>query len=73
MVVVPLSATGNTPETSPAAACTGGPDWIRIAAAGTLAAGGVLLMANKRRAGLVVAVAGASPAVIDQKDIVSAW
>jgi len=74
MAVVPLAATGKGPPAQAARAgkCDSA-DWIRIAAAGTLAASGVLLMTGKRRAGLVVAVTGATLAVIDQKETVSDW
>ncbi len=47
--------------------------WVRIAAAGTLAASGVLLVAGKRRAGLVTAVSGAALALLDQPEVVSKW
>ncbi len=74
MTVVPLAATGKGPETPAAKACKcDESDWIRIAAAGSLATGGVLLMAGKRRAGMVTAVAGATLAVIDQKEAVCEW
>jgi len=73
MVVVPLAATGNGPETSAVARKSNSPEWVRIAAAGTLAASGVLLMSGKRRAGLVTAATGMTLAVIDQKETVSVW
>jgi hypothetical protein len=47
--------------------------WTRIAAAGTLAASGALLIAGKRRAGLATAVTGAALAMLDQQEIVSKW
>jgi hypothetical protein len=47
--------------------------WVRIAAAGTLAASGVLLVAGKRRAGLLTAVAGAALVMLDQQEVVSQW
>jgi len=47
--------------------------WIRIAAAGTLAASGALLVAGKRRAGLVTAVTGAALVMLDQQEVVSQW
>jgi hypothetical protein len=49
-------------------------DWIRFAAGGALIAGGMLLLANKRRAGMLVGAAGAGLAVADQQDVVrNAW
>ena len=47
--------------------------WARIAAAGTLIAGGGLLLGGKRKAGLVAATTGASLALLDQQDVVRAW
>jgi hypothetical protein len=45
-------------------------NWIRYAAAGTLAASGVLLVTGQRRIGLVTALSGAVLALIDQQDAV---
>lgn len=71
MVVVPLAASGNESEPSTAAAPTcDSRYWIRVAAAGALAASGVLLMAGKRRAGLATAAAGTALMVLDQQDTV---
>jgi hypothetical protein len=49
------------------------PNWLRYAAAGTLAAGGVLLVTGNKRVGLVVAASGAALAMLDQQEAVSAW
>lgn len=75
MVVVPLAASANESESRSAgvrnAQCS---TWLRVASAGALAASGVLLMAGKRRAGLVTAVAGTVLTVIDQQQTVrSLW
>lgn len=48
-------------------------NWVLLAAAGTLAASGALLVAGKRRAGLATAVTGAALAMLDQKEIVGKW
>ena len=45
-------------------------NWIRYAAAGTLAASGVLLVTGNKRLGLVTALSGAALALIDQQDAV---
>jgi hypothetical protein len=45
-------------------------NWIRYAAAGTLAASGVLLVTGNKRLGLVTAVSGAALALIDQQEAV---
>lgn len=47
-----------------------GTNWIRYAAAGTLAASGALLVTGHRRIGLIAAVSGAALALIDQQDVV---
>jgi hypothetical protein len=44
-----------------------------MAAAGTLAASGALLIAGKRRAGLLTAVAGTALVLLDQQEVVSKW
>jgi hypothetical protein len=74
MVVVPLAASENQsarPSTS-----SGRIDsryWVRVAAAGSLAASGVLLMAGKRRAGLAVAATGTALVILDQREAVRRW
>jgi hypothetical protein len=72
MVVVPLTKSASHAGESCAseAKSTG---WVRIAAAGTLAASGALLVAGKRRAGLLMAVSGTVLALLDQQEVVSKW
>ena len=48
-------------------------NWVRVAAAGSLALSGVLLMSGRRRAGLVTAVSGTALAMLDQQDSMKAW
>jgi len=72
MVVVPLSKSASNAGGS----CANGVksmSWVRIAAAGTLAASGVLLVAGNKRAGLVTAISGAALAMLDQPEAVSKW
>jgi hypothetical protein len=72
MAVVPLSRTeyqGN----NHANRTSEGTDWARIAAGGSLVAGGLLLLTGHRRAGLVSAAAGTALAVLDQQETVMAW
>jgi hypothetical protein len=45
-------------------------NWARYAAAGSLLAGGILLITGNRRAGLVTAGAGAALALLDQQEAV---
>jgi hypothetical protein len=79
MVVVPLAKPADTPSevaNVPSAAVVRRvpePNWLRYAAAGTLAASGVLLVAGQKRAGLIVAASGAALAMLDQKEAVGAW
>lgn len=74
MVVVPLAASENLSATpSDSGQTADSRYWVRVAAAGSLAAGGVLLMAGKRRAGLVVAVAGTALTIVDQQETVRTW
>jgi hypothetical protein len=47
-------------------------NWARVAAAGSLLTGGVLLLTGNKRAGLVAGTAGAALALIDQQEAVRA-
>lgn len=72
MVHIRKRRTGSPDD--PAIEQTESPDWIKFAAGGALIAGGLLLLSNKRRAGLIVGAAGAGLAVADQQDAVrSLW
>jgi hypothetical protein len=73
MVVVPLSKGENDLDSAPPDDGTNSTKWIRIAAAGTLAASGVLLLTGRRRAGLVAAVTGTVFAMVDQQETMCAW
>jgi hypothetical protein len=79
MVVLPLS---RLPNDDDAERNTRTPDpipnnetvnWVRIASATTLIAGGALLLTGRRRAGLVIAATGTSLALLDQKDVLRKW
>ncbi|HTW62822.1 MAG TPA: hypothetical protein VMD55_13530 [Terracidiphilus sp.] len=73
MVVVPLTKPGKAMDGEPRNTETCSVNWITIAAAASLAAGGALLVCGKPRAGLVAAASGAALAMLDQQEIVSAW
>lgn len=73
MVVVPLSKPASEASGAPSPQCAESTNWLRYAAAGTLAASGALLVTGRRRAGLIAAVSGATLAMLDQKDVISAW
>ena len=47
-------------------------DWINLLAAGTMLAGGALLISGHKRAGLIVAAAGTALALIDEKEAIEA-
>jgi hypothetical protein len=73
MVVVPLTKPVVNANDAPLTRCANETNWIRYAAAGTLAASGVLLITGNRRAGLVAAASGAVLTMIDQQATVSTW
>lgn len=68
MVVVPLTQGLSEPGARDDDAES--TNWIRYAAAGTLAASGVLLVTGNRRLGMATAVSGAALALIDQQEVV---
>ncbi len=49
------------------------PNWVNIAAGGTLLAGGLLLLTGQRRAGIVMAVAGSALTLLGEQEIVRDW
>jgi hypothetical protein len=73
MVVVPLTKRGSDLEEAPRVQQGDSLNWMRVAAAGTLAASGVLLASGRRKAGLAAAVSGVTLAMLDQKETVRAW
>jgi 4-amino-4-deoxy-L-arabinose transferase-like glycosyltransferase len=48
-------------------------DWVDLVAGGSLLAGGLLLLARQRRAGLVMSVAGAALTLLGQQEMVREW
>jgi hypothetical protein len=73
MVVVPLAKGTNELGSATPSKRENSPNWIRIAAATSLAASGALLLTGNRRAGLLTAISGAALAMLDQQDAVCAW
>jgi hypothetical protein len=73
MVVVPLSKPEGDSPTTPGAVESDTMNWIGFAAGGTLVAGGLLLLAGERRAGLVAAASGTALAMLDQKETMYSW
>ena len=73
MVVVPLAKPQENAIQAPASKGCNDVQWLRYAAAGTLAASGALLVTGYRRAGLIAAASGVALAMLDQQDVVRAW
>lgn len=49
------------------------PDWTHYVAAGTLVAGGVLMVTGHKRAGMAVAAAGTALALIEEQEAIKSW
>jgi len=73
MAVVPLNRTEYQAKYDHDGRASEGANWAQFAAAGSLLAGGLLLLTGNRRAGLVTAAAGTALAVLDQQETVKAW
>lgn len=73
MVIVPLTMSENEYEKEPPVSRIEGPNWVAMAAGGTLLAGGLMLLLGHRRTGLAAAVSGATLALLDQQDTVRTW
>ena len=80
MVVVPLSKMPDSFDVDPHAPHGPGQssdesslNWLRVTSAATLVAGGALLLAGKRRAGLVAAATGVSLAMLEQQETLKKW
>jgi hypothetical protein len=73
MVVVPLAKPVNNTEPAPRPSGANCASWVSIAAAGTLAAGGAMILCGKPRAGLVAAAAGTALVMLDQQETVRTW
>jgi hypothetical protein len=48
-------------------------DWTKYVAAGALLAGGAMMIAGNRRAGLVVAAAGTALAMLEEQEMIESW
>jgi len=49
------------------------PDWMRIGVGCTLLTGSLLLLAGKRKAGILATFAGTALAILEHQDLVSEW
>ena len=73
MVVVPLTQPEKELTTAGEARSSEGTNWTTMAAAGSLVAGGVLLLTGNRKAGTVAAVSVATLLLLDQQDLLRSW
>jgi hypothetical protein len=73
MVAAPLLEETNGTQLDPAGIRGDKLNWVSYAAGASLVAGGLLLLAGKRRAGMVAASAGTALALLDQKETLSSW
>jgi hypothetical protein len=73
MVVLPLSGFGSDSKTGPCASEDESVNWVGLVAAGSLIAGGFLLLTGRRRAGTVAAASGAALALLDQQETLRSW
>jgi len=73
MVVVPLTRMENEARNNRRICASTDMNWARLAAGGSLLAGGLLLLTGNRRAGLAVAASGTALALLDQQEMVREW
>jgi hypothetical protein len=73
MVVVPLSQPENELKAASQFRPSEETNWATVAAAGSLVAGGLLLLTGNRKAGTVTAVAGTTLLLLDQQDLLRSW
>jgi hypothetical protein len=75
MVAVPIARTGQ--PTQIRALSSGAPvksqDWTYLLAAGTVVAGGALMVSGRKKAGLAVAAAGTALALLDEPEVLDRW
>ena len=73
MAVAPLEKKAKQSEGALPGGWKNSANWVRVAAAGTLAASGTLLLTGKRRAGLVTAISGTALVMLDQQEAIREW
>lgn len=67
---VPAAGSASLPAPAPQPET---PDWTHYLAAGTLLAGGALMVTGHRRAGTAMAAAGTALALIEEREAVKTW
>jgi hypothetical protein len=78
MVAVPIPRTGQSAQlrslTPGIPAAPSKPqDWTHLLAAGTVVAGGALMVVGHKRAGLAVAAAGTALALLEEPEVLDRW
>jgi hypothetical protein len=48
-------------------------DWVKVAACGSLVAGGLMLLNGQKRAGLVLAASGTALAMLEHEETLRRW
>ena len=66
----PAAGSASLPAPAPSSAS---PDWTHYIAAGTLVAGGVLMVTGHKRAGMAVAAAGTALALVEEQEAIKSW
>ncbi|HEY9127420.1 MAG TPA: hypothetical protein VIM62_09860 [Acidobacteriaceae bacterium] len=73
MVAVPIPRTEPTQLRPVGSAAPAQQDWTHLIAAGTLIAGGALLVSGRKKSGLAVAIAGTALALLDEPEMLQSW
>jgi hypothetical protein len=76
MVAVPILRTGQPAQLrslGTGAATTQSTDWTHLLAAGTVVAGGALMIAGHKKAGLAVAAAGTALVLLEEPEVLDRW
>ncbi|MGA2651671.1 MAG: hypothetical protein ABSF28_14160 [Terracidiphilus sp.] len=73
MVVVPLTQPTKNLDAASHASGIEVADWTRVAAAGAIVTGGLLLLVGWRRAGMLTAAAGTVLTMLDQQETIRSW
>lgn len=70
--VLPLESRSQH-DSQPHLRATENPDWVRIGVGASLLTGALLLIAGKRKAGLLLTATGTALAMLENRDLVGAW
>jgi hypothetical protein len=77
MVAVPIPRSGQATQlrslSSGAPATQPKQDWTHLVAAGTVVAGGALMVFGHKKAGLAVAAAGTALALLEEPEVLDRW